>query len=439
MPKLLVIADDLSGATDVGVQFANRGIRSFVTVQPAARRPLPDLFREFEVAIVNIESRHLPPDQARAQVTDLVKEARRVGVEHFYKKTDSTLRGNVGAELDALLKVTGRQVLCFVPAHPALGRTTRDGVQFVHRVPLGESAYASDLRNPVRESRVAAFLEPETKAPIKLIRQNELAVLTKGPVAGMLVFDAETEADLQRTAVMLNLCNCLHVLAGPAAFAACVPNLLTFKKEAPKPLALPPTLLVVNGSLNEVAWRQCAAAEQSGFHFMPLPPAALLSDGPAGEEARGKIVMDVFGLLSAKRPVVLASVKDAAERAAFTAAGQAIRADENSWPDIIARHTGQIVAGILTRSFAAGAPAPEFTTAVIGGDTFVGVARAGEWQGFLPQREILPGVAACEVVERPGLVVISKPGGFGDDDTLVKLQATLTASAGANPSSGEQT
>src|SRR5688500_898882 len=115
MPKLLVIADDLSGATDVGVQFAKQGVRAFVTIRSTdTRQNLAELFAASEVVLVDIESRHVAPEEAGRRVMELVEEAFAAGVKLFYKKTDSTLRGNVGAELDALLKVSGQRTLCFI-------------------------------------------------------------------------------------------------------------------------------------------------------------------------------------------------------------------------------------------------------------------------------------------------------------------------------------
>src|SRR5436190_7748438 len=122
MPKLLVIADDLSGATDVGVQFAKQSVPALVATKAMAERSnLAGLFGSHEVVLVDLESRHLGPAEAARAVTGIIKSARAAGVEFFYKKTDSTLRGNVGAELEALWQTSNRRTLSFIPAHPRLG------------------------------------------------------------------------------------------------------------------------------------------------------------------------------------------------------------------------------------------------------------------------------------------------------------------------------
>jgi D-threonate/D-erythronate kinase len=424
VPKLIVIADDLSGATDVGVQFAKQGVPAFVVIRSEDRPTLAQLFSEFEVVLVNAESRHVTGDKARLTITTLIAEARKTCVEFFYKKTDSTLRGNVGAELDSLLKASGRRTLCFVPAHPALGRTTRNGVQFVNGTPLHESTYARDARNPVHESRIAVLLKSCSGVPITLVRQNELTSFAENPPAGMAVFDAETEADMVRASAAIRQAGCLNALAGPAALASCLPDLISFKRAAPKPVPIPRKSLVVNGSLNEMALRQGAEAERQGFNFVLMSPTALLSEATTGDNAREMTAQQVVSLLKANRDVVLASLKDLSQLNEFRKAGRDISAAEEDWPDRIAFHAGRIVELILLHFQRDGVSTQfSFALTVVGGDTLAGVARANSWKGFLPRGELLRGLAVCEIAERPGLLLVSKPGGFGDERALCAVRA----------------
>ena len=92
MIKLLMIADDFSGALDAGVQFAARG---------AATRVVTDLDCDFletdaEVLVMVAETRHLPPQKAYDVVYHVARNAREAGVPYIYKKTDSALRGECG-------------------------------------------------------------------------------------------------------------------------------------------------------------------------------------------------------------------------------------------------------------------------------------------------------------------------------------------------------
>ncbi len=137
MVKLLIVADDFTGALDTGVQFSKKDVPTLVTtntdLEPAS------LSGDIEVMVVDIESRHLPAQSAYERVRLLTKAAVRVGVRYFYKKTDSTLRGNIGAELSAFLHACGGDMLAFVPAFPKSRRTTKNGIHYVDGVMLHET------------------------------------------------------------------------------------------------------------------------------------------------------------------------------------------------------------------------------------------------------------------------------------------------------------
>ena len=98
MTFLLIIADDFTGALDTGVQFAACGISTKVVVDPET-----DLSGDrAQVLVVDTETRHLPAGEARSVVLRLAVRARKAGIPYIYKKTDSALRGNIGAELEAV-------------------------------------------------------------------------------------------------------------------------------------------------------------------------------------------------------------------------------------------------------------------------------------------------------------------------------------------------
>lgn len=74
-----------------------------------------------------------PAAQAYDTVYRLVRWAKEKKIGCIYKKTDSALRGNIGAELSAALAADGGDRLHFVPAFPNLDRVTRGGVHYIRR------------------------------------------------------------------------------------------------------------------------------------------------------------------------------------------------------------------------------------------------------------------------------------------------------------------
>ena len=191
MVKLLIIADDFTGALDTGVQFAARG---------AATRVVTDLAYDFtladaEVLVMVAETRHLPPEEAYDVVYRTARNAREAGIPYIYKKTDSALRGNIGSELTAVMDAAGSDTIAFLPAFPKMGRVTRNGVHYVDGVPVAESVFGKDPFEPVKASAVAQIVGGQTEVPVVLHRLDEAAV----PGApGIQVYDATTDEDLAR-------------------------------------------------------------------------------------------------------------------------------------------------------------------------------------------------------------------------------------------------
>lgn len=115
MTELLLIADDLTGALDGAVAFVAAGVEVYPL---AGAGPSADELRcGARVVAVNAATRHLTPEDASSAVSKLVCAAREAGVRVVFKKTDSALRGNVGAELAAARDVLGGTAH-FVPAYP---------------------------------------------------------------------------------------------------------------------------------------------------------------------------------------------------------------------------------------------------------------------------------------------------------------------------------
>ena len=99
MARLTVIADDLTGALDTGVQFANRCVSVRVAAVNAAA--VPEEIFHADVAVIDAEVRHKTSQQAYNICLGLVQQALRCGTDTVYIKTDSGLRGNIGAMFQA--------------------------------------------------------------------------------------------------------------------------------------------------------------------------------------------------------------------------------------------------------------------------------------------------------------------------------------------------
>lgn len=143
--QILVLADDLTGALESGAAFAQRGIECTVIIGKPHRVEKP-------VLVIDTETRHAPEEQAAACVGEMAAAG---NARLIYKKTDSTLRGNIRAELHALSMLGP---VLYVPAYPQLGRTLKHGCLHVHGVPVEDTPFAADALHPVRNGNIAALL-----------------------------------------------------------------------------------------------------------------------------------------------------------------------------------------------------------------------------------------------------------------------------------------
>jgi 4-hydroxythreonine-4-phosphate dehydrogenase len=126
--KILIIADDLTGAADCGAAFAAKGLETVVVLEEPAGLP------EAEVISYDANTRAMTPEGAVAETRRIVREN---PADVVYKKIDSTLRGYAGVEIAAALEAYRacghpEAVAVVTPAFPAMGRTVRNGRLYVH-------------------------------------------------------------------------------------------------------------------------------------------------------------------------------------------------------------------------------------------------------------------------------------------------------------------
>jgi D-threonate/D-erythronate kinase len=123
--RLAVVADDLTGAADAAAPFAAHGL----TVAVALGAELPDA----DVVALNTDNRGRPAVDARARTHQAVRRVR--DAELLFVKIDSTLRGQVRADVEGALAAWEAAVAVATPAFPAQGRVVRDGALLVHGEP----------------------------------------------------------------------------------------------------------------------------------------------------------------------------------------------------------------------------------------------------------------------------------------------------------------
>ena len=114
--------------------------------------------RSADLIVIDTDTRHHSADDAAKILRQLLSDFDRDAFQLIYKKTDSTLRGPVAAEIDAILKSLGIERTLLAPQNPTLGRVIRNGKYFVNDVPLELTDFAKDLQHPRTSSDVRELL-----------------------------------------------------------------------------------------------------------------------------------------------------------------------------------------------------------------------------------------------------------------------------------------
>jgi uncharacterized protein YgbK (DUF1537 family) len=228
---ILSLADDLTGALEAGAMFARHGISAAVSFSVTSGT---------RALVIDTETRHLSPALAKEKISQCaVPDARRI-----YKKTDSTLRGNIGAELRALANAYAGARIAYVPAYPKLGRTVRDGCLHVDGVPVHQTQFARDALNPVPDCLIRRLLDDALPCDI---------------------FDGQTDADIDRAAEHILCDRRYRIVAGPAAIADSLARRLSIARVPAPVLPRVGSCLVVNGSRHEASIMQIKRAISNGW------------------------------------------------------------------------------------------------------------------------------------------------------------------------------
>lgn len=395
-----IVADDLTGAMDSSGYFASQSFSTVVILDPG-------FTSDADVVVITTNSRAEDPNIARERVKQAVRSlAGRV----VYKKIDSTLRGNIGAELEAAMAEMTCEKAVVAPAFPAVGRTTVAGVLLVNGVPVAETQFANDPILPVRESHIPSLLEQSTRHQVGRLSVEDIDA---GPESlyrkisempqEIVVCDVTEQSHLTGIAQAAALAQGRWLFCGSGGLARELHLLLAKASKASRAKApsLPsgPALVVV-GTRNQVAANQLLKArDELGLPILNLEVEHLKQEDVLPRKV-GSILAEADHLLEQGKGLALSST--------FSRYTPALK---HTIPALMA----EIVAGILAgRKFAG--------LFLSGGDIAVEVCRRLQVSAIRVHGEVEPGVPAGELIggQNQGMRVVTKAGGFGTEEAMVR-------------------
>jgi uncharacterized protein YgbK (DUF1537 family) len=418
--RIVIIADDLTGAADTAGPFAEKGL---VTVVALSSRHSS----KCDALALSTETRELAREEAIARTRRLCYSfLGRPGL--IYKKMDSTLRGHPAAELAAVMDALRIGRALVAPAFPAQGRTTRGGRQLVNGVPIRRGQKPGFLKHRGRERRparkkpgfssassdlVALFREvgPVRLVELSAVRKGDATLCEALRATGVIVADAETDADLAALARAATTSR-INLFCGSAGLARALAETLSISATPPVPRSPIPSrgpVLIVAGSRHPSTVRQVAFARRRGMKILRLDWAAPERTDPALAETLGAD-LDVI-LTTPSRSVALV-------------------AGNQCHPVVSRGATGQGLAGLLGEMVRAATARANLGGLVLtGGEIAAAVCAALGASLIRLHGEVEPGIPWGALLDgaRPGLPVVTKAGGFGGDDALVAAIQRLHA------------
>lgn len=417
MIQILIIADDDTGMLDTGAQFAKRGIRTEAIIQELSAEVLRE--SEAVVAVVNTGTRHASKEQAYQKICKIAGTALKAGIPILYKKTDSALRGPVGAELGALMDAVDED-LYFFPAYPDAGRTTVKGIQYVNGIPVGESVFSRDELNPMTESYIPDILKQTADVIVEVAegkkretdhglpyRKTAAAAEQEGERKSqgakkhqITVFDAESREAFHQTIREFLKQGKPRLLAGCAGLSHELADFLELPKSGLPEFPAVEKLFVLCGSSNPVTGEQMDYAEKHGFIRFTLKKEDMTGKEqiPAIRKAcrEGKsVIVDMEYLLP-------------------ETAGK---------PELTKQELGNLIVESVNQVLLQCMDVLEdHILFLTGGDTLGRFIQLSRCEKIRILGEFSPGIAKNQFyIKGKKVYTISKSGGFGNKDILVRL------------------
>ena len=431
MTRLAIIADDLSSATDCGAQVVRSGLS---VVVPLGGYSLPSQARTAQVISVDTDSRSWSADRAYSKVKNAAQQLVADGWTHFYKSVDSTLRGNLGAEIEAVLDVVKPDCAIVAPAFPKYGRTTIDGVQHLHGRPLHETEFGTDPTAPVKDANIAKRLSEGSRHKVGLLTldqlrtgQTQINSAVRGLLADgveLVVVDIAEQGDLKRICLGLSESDLKIVWVGSTGLAEFVPlafGIASVSNASDQDRAIDsrPALALV-GSASETTREQLRHAQTNNkLNIIYLDATRLIQNDSISAAELEEAYSNLHAVLVSGHDAALVVRASREEIAATQQLGATLNLSAAQVAQRIVDGLAQVGSRLIREGRVSGIVAT-------GGDTANALCNALGAQALEILGEVEAGIPIMRILGEQSLPLVTKAGGFGSPaaigDALVKVK-----------------
>lgn len=413
--KVAIIADDLTGANATNALLSKKGF-STITCLEAFHHSLSD----FEVVSFSTDSRSVSAEEAYNRVSNCIEQLK-PALPLISKRIDSTLRGNMGAEVDAVLDRYPQLMAVVVPVYPSSGRICVGGSLLVSGIPLQNTMMRDDPKNPMTESSVLELFRQQSRHEPHHIPLRE--VLTGGDVLSeriasvyrqggrIAIFDATTDQDITAIAKAVEKTGLPVFCVDPGPFTAELAHLRYSSSHIKTN-----KVFIAIGSVSVLTQRQIEKLKYDRSVWLEVVAPRLLINISKNPGKAGPLVQmllrksgeyDVVGIDTVETPEHVCELDELA---------QEYGVDKSQVSCLINQGIAEVTAQVLLNknSMFRGI----YTS---GGDVTLAVTNRLGSKGFILKDEVEPlAVYGHLIGERcNGLSIVTKGGFVGNDRTLV--------------------
>lgn len=404
------IADDFTGATDLGSMLVRGGLR---TVQWLGVPEEVPSVENVDAVVISLKSRSVPAHEAVRESLAGLATLQDAGAQRFFFKYcstfDSTDEGNIGPVAEALMHALGAKQTIFCPAFPENGRTVYQGHLFVGERLLNESGMENHPLNPMTDANLVRVLMRQAKQRVGVVRhqlvqqgaesiREELPKLASAGVS-LIVADAIEDEHL---AAWAEAVVDQPLVTGGSAIGQQLAKVFA-EREMFESQGVATSLPSVQGKSAVLAGSCSQATLRQVQAFGEQRPVFVLD---AQRLAADKKLIDEALRWADERiddgPVLITST------ATSTSVDAARKAVGNKVSSLVEQAFAQLASALVDRGVR--------KLVVAGGETSGAVLNSLGVRRLRIGPEIDPGVPWTESLDEPHLALALKSGNFGDDD-----------------------
>lgn len=423
MPYTIVIADDVTGANDIGIMYAKAGLTALVYSYGEIKD-----YEKCDVLILDTDSRFDTKEKAYEKVSHALEQCPKEGVSQYINKQCSVFRGNIGAEFDAMLDTLQEDFAVVVLGFPNNGRTTIHSEHYVFGTALADSQFCCDPVHPMTKSNLVEILSEQTTRKVGAIHYEvyqqgkkavERALAEAKEKYNYCIMDVRDNGDLEFLAEILQE---EKVICGSSALSEYLA--IRYVKEhdiqlVKKERFTGEKVFCMAGSLTPQTLAQTSYMKEQGYPVFEVDTRKLFTEMERLEESIHieSLVNEVYEtggrfamIHSMNRPDNVKKTKEIAEQYGI---------DNTQVSSLVSTVLAQISHTVIKKN--------QIENIIIcGGDTSAALCGTLKVRGMKIVDEIEAGLPTCQSVDAPYYKMVLKSGSFGSEEFIEKAMAQCT-------------